>query len=144
MLLAFRANRAYDRWWEARILWGTLVNTCRNLAVKANAMVHQPDTFHDSFQRLITSFPYALRDHLRAKTEHESTLTVGGKKISARHLPSAIISQIYETFETRKKEERIQFVDYWTLDEKPRYCSKYVEGASGLRKHRSPLLIGSS
>jgi putative membrane protein len=29
LLLAFRSNQAYDRWWEARILWGTIVNDCR-------------------------------------------------------------------------------------------------------------------
>ena len=29
LLLAFRSNQAYDRWWEARILWGAIVNDCR-------------------------------------------------------------------------------------------------------------------
>ena len=31
MLLVFRTNTAYDRWWEGRKLWGALVNTSRNL-----------------------------------------------------------------------------------------------------------------
>jgi ion channel-forming bestrophin family protein len=29
LLLAFRANQAYDRWWEARIVWGGIVNDSR-------------------------------------------------------------------------------------------------------------------
>ncbi|EAU69001.1 conserved hypothetical protein [Stigmatella aurantiaca DW4/3-1] len=32
ILLAFRNNSAYDRWWEARTLWGGLVNTSRSFA----------------------------------------------------------------------------------------------------------------
>src|SRR5579859_8128036 len=31
MLLVFRTNTAYDRWWEGRKQWGALVNTSRNL-----------------------------------------------------------------------------------------------------------------
>src|SRR5689334_16996130 len=32
LLLAFRINSAYDRWWEGRKLWGALTNNSRNLA----------------------------------------------------------------------------------------------------------------
>jgi putative membrane protein len=42
LLIAFRVNRACERWWEARTLWGTLVNVSRNLAVKIREL-HQPD-----------------------------------------------------------------------------------------------------
>ncbi|MCC8410978.1 hypothetical protein LJ707_18705 [Mucilaginibacter sp. UR6-1] len=31
LLLAFKSNQAYDRWWEARTLWGAIVNDCRSL-----------------------------------------------------------------------------------------------------------------
>src|SRR6478735_4061903 len=39
MLLVFRTNTAYDRWWEGRKAWGSLVNNSRNLALKLNAML---------------------------------------------------------------------------------------------------------
>lgn len=32
LLLAFRANQAYDRWWEARTVWGGIVNDSRSFA----------------------------------------------------------------------------------------------------------------
>jgi Predicted membrane protein len=32
LLLGFRSNQAYDRWWEARQIWGSIVNDSRNLA----------------------------------------------------------------------------------------------------------------
>jgi putative membrane protein len=31
LLLAFKSNQAYDRWWEARIAWGAIVNDSRSL-----------------------------------------------------------------------------------------------------------------
>lgn len=31
LLLAFKSNQAYDRWWEARIAWGAIVNDSRTL-----------------------------------------------------------------------------------------------------------------
>ena len=34
LLLVFRTNSAYDRWWEGRKLLGALINTSRNLALK--------------------------------------------------------------------------------------------------------------
>ena len=44
MLLVFRTNTAYDRWWEGRKLWGSLVNTSRNLAVKIAHRVYLLET----------------------------------------------------------------------------------------------------
>jgi len=32
LLLGFRSNQAYDRWWEARHIWGAIVNESRTLA----------------------------------------------------------------------------------------------------------------
>ncbi len=32
LLLGFRSNQAYDRWWEARTVWGAIVNDSRTLA----------------------------------------------------------------------------------------------------------------
>ena len=45
MMLIFRTNTAYERWWEGRKLWGSFVNNSRNLALKLNAFLrsrHRP------------------------------------------------------------------------------------------------------
>jgi len=39
LLLAFRSNQAYDRWWEARTVWGAIVNDSRSLARQINHFV---------------------------------------------------------------------------------------------------------
>ena len=36
LLLIFRTNTAYDRFYEGRTAWGRLINNCRNLAIFLN------------------------------------------------------------------------------------------------------------
>ncbi len=43
LLLVFRTNTAYDRWWEGRKMWGKLVNDSRNLSVKLNALLPEDE-----------------------------------------------------------------------------------------------------
>lgn len=44
LLLAFRSNQAYDRWWEARTIWGAIVNDSRSLARQINSFIQSPST----------------------------------------------------------------------------------------------------
>lgn len=68
MLLVFRTNTAYDRWWEGRKLWGSLVNNCRNLAVKLDAMLLPDDTANRIyFRKLIHIFCHQLSLHLQSE-----------------------------------------------------------------------------
>lgn len=69
LLLVFRTNTAYDRWWEGRKQWGSLVNNSRNLAVKLNAMLpHSDEKNRSFFRKIIPMFSQALTWHLRAET----------------------------------------------------------------------------
>lgn len=69
MLLVFRTNTAYDRWWEGRKLWGSLVNNSRNFALKLAAILDEKD--EDSrkfFRKVIPIYAFVLKDHLQAKS----------------------------------------------------------------------------
>ena len=65
MLLVFRTNTAYDRWWEGRRLWGSLVNSSRNLSIKLNSFL-QDDNDRSLFKELIPHFAMALKLHLQS------------------------------------------------------------------------------
>ncbi|MBN9297254.1 MAG: hypothetical protein J0I41_09590 [Filimonas sp.] len=66
MLLVFRTNTAYDRWWEGRKLWGSLVNNSRNLAIKLNAFLpNDDDKTRTFFKTLIPRFAQELQAHLQ-------------------------------------------------------------------------------
>jgi putative membrane protein len=64
LLLAYRINSAYDRWWEGRKLWGALVNNSRNLAIKLSVILKdEKDLAY--FRKLIPSYASILNKHLK-------------------------------------------------------------------------------
>lgn len=66
LFLVFRTNTAYDRWWEGRKLWGALVNSTRNLALKLNAYISKEDhETRDWFAKMIPNFVFATKEGLR-------------------------------------------------------------------------------
>ena len=64
LLLAYRTNTAYDRWWEGRKLWGSLVNNSRNLALKLSSLL-QDENDRNYFKKLIPAYASVLQKHLR-------------------------------------------------------------------------------
>ena len=39
ILLSFKLNQSYDRWWEARKVWGSIVNDSRTLVIQIRTLV---------------------------------------------------------------------------------------------------------
>ena len=68
MLLVFRTNTAYDRWWEGRKLWGSLVNNSRNLAIKLHSMLKPDEEVHRHFfRKVIPMYASVLSHHLHSE-----------------------------------------------------------------------------
>ena len=65
MLLVFRTNTAYDRWWEGRKLWGALVNNSRNLALKLNAFLDNEEKFHLLKDKLFRFYHLRLKNLIK-------------------------------------------------------------------------------
>ena len=69
MLLVFRTNTAYDRWWEGRKLWGSLVNNSRNIAIKLNIFLPEQDkASRKFFAQAIPLFAVLLKRHLQKES----------------------------------------------------------------------------
>ncbi|WP_207511300.1 bestrophin family protein [Longitalea luteola] len=71
LLLGFRSNQAYDRWWEARQVWGAIVNDSRTFARQLLTFTesqYEEDEVHQLRQRMIRrqmAWNYALGQSLR-------------------------------------------------------------------------------
>jgi ion channel-forming bestrophin family protein len=95
LVLVFRINSAYDRWWEGRKLWGTLLNSSRNLSIKLNALIPQDEKIkRETIAALIANYAHVLKEHLRSNpniklvTELNSTDALNYSK--ANHKPNFI------------------------------------------------------
>ncbi len=99
LVLVFRINSAYDRWWEGRKLWGSLLNNARNLAIKLNALIPEKDLeTRRQLQSLIGNYAFAVKDHLRNNTgyfeiEFSNELTKENFD-NASHKPNYIAKQL--------------------------------------------------
>jgi putative membrane protein len=73
--LGFRNTVAYQRFWEARTLWGELLVVSRSLARQSLSFLpEQDDAERRRFSRTLIAFSYALRDHLRSTPRSEDTI----------------------------------------------------------------------
>ncbi|OAQ39198.1 hypothetical protein A5893_11060 [Pedobacter psychrophilus] len=78
LLLAFRSNQAYDRWWEARILWGRIVNDSRSFARQVISFIdnsYDESDKSDMKKRMINrqiAWCHSLSQHLRGLNAHKA------------------------------------------------------------------------
>lgn len=76
-LIGFRVNSAYERWWEARKIWGALVNDSRSFSRQVltlinrrwNPALNEPEVsaLHKKLIYRQLAFVHALKNHLRKK-----------------------------------------------------------------------------
>lgn len=95
LVLVFRINSAYDRWWEGRKLWGSLLNNSRNLCIKLNALIPLEDKVsRKEIHALISNYAFSFKEHLRGNDAiDEITFSDELKKenyINASHKPNYI------------------------------------------------------
>lgn len=118
LLLVFRTNTAYDRWWEGRRKWGEVVNDTRNLAVKLASMAKENED-RNFFSRMIPNFVFAMKEQLRqgididdldlTKEEHDEL-------IACEHIPTAIVGLMYEKVQQIKIKGVLTEADQLVLD----------------------------
>jgi ion channel-forming bestrophin family protein len=73
VILGFRNNSCYSRWWEGRMLWGAIVNNSRSWARQVTTVIRpvaeaEAGEVKTMQQRMVNhqiAFVHALRQHLR-------------------------------------------------------------------------------
>ena len=102
LLLAFRSNQAYDRWWEARIVWGSVVNDSRTLVRQLYTFINDPSfsiealQYIEKFAKRQIFWCYSLGQFLRNQdplVNSEHLLDDDDRQFVARHghIPNALL-----------------------------------------------------
>ena len=140
LLLVFRTNTAYDRWWEGRKLWGQLVNDSRNLAIKARTFAAENQAGLQEFGRLITSFAFELKDHLREPLPPPIKDPDAATSIVARHVPMSVAHRIVSRIMGWKRDARIDGFETMILDAHARSLMDICGACERIRK--TPIARG--
>ena len=99
LLLVYRTNSSYDRFWEGRKQWGGMVNECRNLARQTSAWLAADRALMGEVIGWTIAFPYATMQRIRcaagigAKVNELSDAEVARVEAS-RHVPLAVARMI--------------------------------------------------
>ncbi|MES2618559.1 MAG: bestrophin family ion channel [Bacteroidota bacterium] len=106
MLLVFRTNTAYERWWEGRKLWGGFVNSSRNLAFKLNPMITDK-VIKTRIRILLVNYLNAAKEQLRKGVSHTDLQPTDRYSIADmmkdEHVPNCILKYIHiELYELLK------------------------------------------
>ena len=97
LLLVFRTNTSYDRFWEGRKLWGSLIVASRDIAT--HAFVHLDKSSHKKIAELVISFAIALKQHIQGdiiQSEYQPFLGKEdlAKAIVVRNTPNHILRNL--------------------------------------------------
>jgi putative membrane protein len=95
LLLVLRTNAGYDRWWEARKLWGGIVNQSRNLVIGALSYGPNDRIWQEKMVRWTSAFAHAARHSLRGERPGANLRALVGAEDAERiaaadHMPSFV------------------------------------------------------
>lgn len=128
IFLAFRTNAAYGRWWEARQLWGGLVNTSRALTRQYLTMIddgnedpRRPPLRNELVKHQI-AFAHALRCHLRKQAALPEMRTLLGEEIAEelsayKNLPAGLTLRIGKLLRQARAEGMLDSYRWAAIDE---------------------------
>jgi putative membrane protein len=95
LLLVLRTNAGYDRWWEARKLWGGIVNQSRNLVISAMSYGPENSEWRVKVVKWAAVFPHVARLSLRGERPSTEVVNLVGLEnaeqiATAGHMPSFV------------------------------------------------------
>ncbi|WP_426063656.1 bestrophin family protein [Flavobacterium sp. DSP2-3-1] len=96
LLLVFRTNTAYDRWWEGRKMWGALVNNSRNLAIKLSIILHD-EKDRKYFRKMIPGYASILHKHLNDEDTSKQLFENVDLEIDHhKHKPNQVAKMLFQ------------------------------------------------
>lgn len=116
LLLVFRTNTAYDRWWEGRKKLGSLVNTSRHLALTSKNYLNEDHVFN-----ILQIFPFVLKEHLRKENwdllppSLRQKMSAGFE--NAKHKPNFLLQELTSCLMDALKKKKITGEQLLILEE---------------------------
>lgn len=144
LLLVFRTNTAYERWWEGRRLLGSMVNSFRNIGVKLNSLLPKEDKENrEFFSKMLSNYSYAMKEHLREGVRFEELEEAyPGMKEELKkykHIPNQINARIYERITQLSREGKIQKEELLAVDKQLDALADVIGGCERIKNTPIPL-----
>lgn len=138
LIMGFRTQSSYDRWWEGRKLWGDLVNKTRNFSVMLCEFVSLNESDKLRFAQLLREFSLSLKHHLR-DTEYDFNAAGLAPIEPSDHVPMHIVTLLH--WETKKllDSDRISETKFWILNDQ---LSGFLDVVGGCERLKGSPVSG--
>ena len=113
LLLLFRTNGAYDRWWEGRKLWGAIVNDCRSAYIKIETRIEKKED-REEIARLLTLYVFNAKNNLRASKKKINYAQYENRLHD--NSPTHVMKMIYIKLKQLEKKGQLSQQDLIQLD----------------------------
>ncbi len=142
LLLVFRTNASYDRFWEGRKLWGGIVNETRNIIRQGSVWLRHEPLRLKSLILWTTCFPHACRGRLRGAVE----LGPGATELppseivevtAAGHTPLAVARKMTAILEDARRDGKLHDYAAVTADQNVQLLIDYIGACE--RIHATPI-----
>ncbi len=124
LILVFRINAGYERWWEARKIWGDIVNKCRNLATILLSYSDRAESEAiKKHIKIIAALPYCVKKHLRETHDYDDlahlleTKMIQNLKNKVKHPVLYLSSQTADFLNQLLKNNKINQFAYLKAEE---------------------------
>ena len=144
LLLVFRTNTAYDRWWEGRKLWGGIVNVCRSSALAMNSYLPQGDVKNRIFfAKMIANYVYAMKEHLREGVHFNELTDAENNEVEQlkkkKHVPNMIMALMLDRVQLLFQEGVINAEQLHFLHSQFARFTDLIGGCERIRKTPIPI-----
>lgn len=141
LLLVFRTNASYDRFWEGRRQWGAIVNHSRNLGRQAVVLLAAAPDLRLAVVRWASVLPWAimhlLRGERRVREEHLLDEREVARVLAAEHIPLAVTRRITDLVAEARARGVIGEITQMELD---RTVALLVDAMGACERiHKTPL-----
>ncbi|HRG62525.1 MAG TPA: bestrophin family ion channel [Burkholderiales bacterium] len=115
IIISFRVNTTYARWWEGRVLWGNIVNNCRNLGMKFDnfAGLQNYPHFFDCLRILPAVIKFHLRKDRKSVTQELNSI---GIIYEVEHPVIYLTNRMYGVINELRNQDKIRFEQYMAMD----------------------------
>jgi putative membrane protein len=142
LLLVFRTNSSYDRFWEGRKLWGGIVNETRNLVRAAGVFLQGAPDLHRALARWTATFPYAALGVLRGEGDlgplaDQLPPDRVERVRAAQHTALAVSVEMSKVLDEGRKRGLYPEYVQMQLDQNVQLLIDYIGGCE--RIHKTPL-----
>lgn len=140
LMLVFRTNTAYERWWEGRKLWGGFVNHSRSFSMKLAAFVTAEESRRA--QALLTNYIFACKDALRREMSTKSWVEIPGsepdKYTGASHIPNALLTDLVKEMVALQKRSLLTEIQLLMLNDELRSFAENFGACERIRSTPIP------